>query len=512
MPHGSYRENETRIERAVSVLRRPAGLMLIPIVTGPAYLLGGETAMAIAALCFPLALALLPDETNYLRQLVSRDRVTGLAQRDDIVLFLDKALSASARNGRTTGAILLEIDNFKLLEERFDHETIEQILRVVSTRLEKTLRDSDVAARLEGATFAIALSPAMRLDLESAIQMSTRIQQAIADPIPIGHAKVYVSVSVGFSLAARLDNPNGEQIMKAATSALIEAQRNAPSAIRSYSEAMQSRITSRNSLSEEVARALENGQIEAYYQPQVDAANRKVTGFETLARWTHPDRGLIPPIEFLPALEQAGLMENLGELMVNQALSALRKWDDMGFEVPRAAVNFSNEELRNPKLVDRIGWELDRHNLTPERLSIEVLETVVANRSEDVVIRNLAGLARQGCCLDLDDFGTGHASITNIRRFSIERIKIDRSFITRIDTDSDQQMMVSAILTMAERLGLETLAEGVETDQELDMLAKLGCHHMQGYGIARPMPFDNATTWLAQQQSSNVAPFHRKSG
>jgi EAL domain-containing protein (putative c-di-GMP-specific phosphodiesterase class I) len=149
--------------------------------------------------------------------------------------------------------------------------------------------------------------------------------------------------------------------------------------------------------------------------------------------------------------------------------------------------------------VDRIGWELDRHDLTPDRLVIEVLESVVANRAEDVVMRNLAGLARLGCCLDLDDFGTGHASITSIRRFSIERIKIDRSFVTRIDDDPEQQKMVGAILTMAERLGLDTLAEGVETEGERAMLARLGCGHIQGFGIARPMPLSETADWIRAQ-------------
>lgn len=512
MPNGTLGNRETRIERAVRLLRSPIGLLLIPLVTVPAYLLGGESVMAISALCFPLALALLPDENARLRQMVHYDRITGLAQRSDLIGFLDKALSTSERQGRTTGAIVIEVDDYKLLEERFDRDAIEIILRKVSQRMLKTLRDSDFSSRLDGPTFAIALCPVRRLDLESAIQLSTRIQQVVAEPISIGDSKVYITVSVGFSLAARLDNPTGESVLQTATSALIEAQRNAPNAIRSYSEAMRTRIASRNSLSREISLALENGQIQAHFQPQISAQDKCVTGFETLARWNHPERGLIPPIEFLPALEQAGLMENLGELMIKQALTALRHWDDMNYQVPRVAVNFSNDELRNPKLVDHIGWELDRFELTPDRLSIEVLETVVANRSEDVVIRNLAGLARQGCCLDLDDFGTGHASITNIRRFSIERIKIDRSFITRIDTDQDQQMMVSAILTMAERLGLDTLAEGVENDNELEMLAKLGCHHVQGYGIARPMPLEDANNWLAKRTGGTVTPFVRKVG
>ena len=164
--------------------------------------------------------------------------------------------------------------------------------------------------------------------------------------------------------------------------------------------------------------------------------------------------------------------------MIIEALEAIRHWDANGFDIPRIGVNFSSDELCDPRLVDRICWELDRYDLTPDRLVVEVVETVVASKTDDVVIRNLAGLARLGCCLDLDDFGTGNASITSIRRFAIERIKIDRSFVTHIDEDPEQQKMVAAILTMADRLGLDTLAEGVETPEEQRMLLQLGCGHV----------------------------------
>jgi EAL domain-containing protein (putative c-di-GMP-specific phosphodiesterase class I) len=160
--------------------------------------------------------------------------------------------------------------------------------------------------------------------------------------------------------------------------------------------------------------------------------------------------------------------------------------------------------------VERIAWELDRYGLTADRLVVEVLETVVATRSEDAVIRNLSGLARLGCCLDLDDFGTGHASISSIRRFSIERIKIDRSFVSRLDQDPEQGRMVGAILTMAERLGLDTLAEGVETEGERQMLTRLGCGHVQGFGIARPMPFDETVAWIRAATANGAVPAPRR--
>lgn len=485
----------TRASRTLRSIRRPHMLLVFPLLLGLGYVLGGETAMATVALAFPmtLAFALPPDGAHGDK---GRDPLTGLTQREGAVESSKIALAMGRRLGWSTGVIMIEIDRFKLIEERFDHEIINRIVSTTAHRICDALRDADIAARLDGPTFAVALSPVRRLDLEVVIQMSNRIQRSVAEPISIDGTNVYVTASVGFSLASRLTNPTGESLMKAATSALIEAQRNGPAAIRSYSEAMQSRIKSRNNLSEQVSDALASGEITAFYQPQISTRTGAITGFETLARWQHPERGLIPPIEFLPALQQAGLMDSLSEIMVSEALSSLRHWDELGINVPRISVNFSSEELSDPRLVERIGMKLDAFDLTPDRLVVEVLETVVASKSDDIVIRNLAGLARLGCRLDLDDFGTGHASITSIRRFSIERIKIDRSFVTKIDADPEQQKMVSAILTMAERLGLDTLAEGVETTEEHEMLMKLGCGHIQGFVLSRPMPLADTEDWI----------------
>jgi len=205
---------------------------------------------------------------------------------------------------------------------------------------------------------------------------------------------------------------------------------------------------------------------------------------------------LIPPAEFLPDLQRGNMLERLGEVILYNALSAVRSWAAAGFDVPKVGVNFTSEELRNPKLLEKLEWELDRFNLAADRLAIEVLETVVALSPEDIIARNINGLAKMGCSSDLDDFGTGHASISSIRRFAVERIKIDRSFVMKVDRDADQQKMVSAILSMAERLGLDTLAEGVETAGEHAMLAQLGCRHVQGFGIGRPMPFEHTMDWI----------------
>ena len=170
--------------------------------------------------------------------------------------------------------------------------------------------------------------------------------------------------------------------------------------------------------------------------------------------------------------------------------------------MPHGGVNFSGAELRNAKLVDKIRWELDRFDLTAERLSVEILETVVTDTADDTVTRNIKSLTSLGCFIDLDDFGTGNASIAAIRRFGVSRIKIDRSLVKKADRDSEQQRMISAVLTMAERLGVETLAEGVETAGEHALLAQLGCHHVQGFGVGRPMPFEKILDWVRAHDAS----------
>jgi EAL domain-containing protein (putative c-di-GMP-specific phosphodiesterase class I) len=318
----------------------------------------------------------------------------------------------------------------------------------------------------------------------------------VEEPISLDSTTVYVSCCIGFCLTSRSPKKNARALIDAASKALQEAMRNAPSAIRMYSEEMQRKLTTQQKFQSEAEVALENGQIQPWFQPQISTDTGRVTGFEALARWTHPERGMVSPADFLPALEGSGQLERLGEVILYHSLSALKTWDAAGVDVPRVGVNFTGDELRNPKLIDKLGWELDRFDIAPSRLSVEVLETVLSTSQNDIIARNINGLAKLGCSIDLDDFGTGHASISSIRRFAVARIKIDRSFVMKIDRDGEQQRMLAAILMMAERLGLDTLAEGVETVGEHALLAQLGCRHVQGFGIARPMPMDQTVEWI----------------
>ena len=487
----------SRLRRSLRSLGGQHMLAFVPAITLTAFWLGGEAMLILTALLVPAVLALgRPSEPRAEQNDTVWGGRFGFVGLPEVVATLDTLFHPVRAQGRSGICLIVELDDLSILSNRFGHKAAEDIVLRTAERLRGQLRDSDRIARTEGGQFAITLTPMLRADLETAIQISGRLQQAVAHPVSIDATAVYMTCSIGFCLSGRAPEPSGDTMLEAALCALSDARRAGQGTIRAYSNDLKVQRPQGHDLAEDVALALESGQIVAWFQPQISTDTGRVTGFEALARWVHPANGLIMPDVFLPAIKEAGLLERLGEVMLYQSLTALRSWDKAGVVVPTVGVNFSGDELRNPNLVEKLRWELDRFDLTPDRLCVEILETVVATTGDDILTRNIAALSKLGCGIDLDDFGTGHASISTIRRFAIGRIKIDRSFVARVDEDAEQQRMVSAILTMAERLGLDTLAEGVETLGEHAMLSQLGCGHIQGFGLARPMPFDDTARWI----------------
>lgn len=478
------------------MLSGPQALAFMPATALAAFWVGGEAWLIIVALGVPLVLAVTVPGKNGRPDPTVPDTSPPEESMEALNRALHQALSDANRTGRSTGCIMFAVDDLRDLLDRHGLGATDAILLRLAARIASCLREGDRVVRLPGGEFGIAIAPMRQLDLETAIQMAGRLQLSVEEPLSLDATTVYLSCSVGFCLASRNPGSGGTDLLNAARTALYDARQNGPSAIRAFNDRMRSSRAHEGILADEAAIALEAGQIVPWFQPQISTDTGQITGFEALARWQHPERGLISPTEFLPVLEQSGQLERLGEVMLYHALTALRAWDATGLEVPRVGVNFTTEELHNPKLLDKIRWELDRFDLPPSRLSVEVLETVVAAAPDDTVSRNINGLAKLGCVIDLDDFGTGHASISSIRRFAVARIKIDRSFVLKVDRDPEQQRIVNAILTMADRLDLDTLAEGVETLGEHAMLAQLGCGHVQGFGIARPMPFDQTADWI----------------
>lgn len=497
MPPHPLPEALRALRGAAALLRKPELMVFLPALTLAAFWFGGEEALILTALGAPMLFAI----AGAFRFADPPAATDGPAGRAQILALFDRVFRDPGETGLTTACLVIQFDGIEELARRHGRAAQSEILARSAERVLAVLRRGDVLARLEGGAFAVALSPVRRLDLETVIQIATRLQSAVEVPISLDATRLHVTCSVGFCLADRAPGREAGALLDAALMATDEAALNGPGAIRAFSAEMTQRHNTRHALREELETALDHGQIRPHFQPQISTDTGEITGFEALARWHHPTRGLVPPAEFLPLIEEAGLFDRLGEVMLHGALSALARWDGAGLRVPSVAVNFASAELRDPRLAERLKWELDRFDLEPRRLTVEVLESVVAETAQDVIVSNIAALARLGCGIDLDDFGTGHASITSIRRFAIRRLKIDRSFVARVDEDREQQRMVSAILSMAERLGLATLAEGVETPAEHAMLAQLGCGDVQGFGIARPMPFEDTAEWIARHRT-----------
>ncbi len=433
------------------------------------------------------------------------DPVSGAALRPHLLGTLARHLDAGPIAGRDCGCVVLGVEDTPALVHLHGQAVHDRVLRKIAERLGAALREHDIVARLEGPRFAVALAPA-RMNLEAAIQIATRLQAAVAEPLSVEATTIHVTASAGFAMPSRVPARDAATLLAAAELAQEEAQRHGGGALRAYSAEIARSAADRSACRSRIEGALDAGEIVAFFQPQVAADSGAVTGLEALARWAHPDRGILGPAEFLPAILAAGLSQRLGEVMIDRSLRALAEWDRLGLRVPAVSVNFTHDELRDPGLATRLRWELDRFDLAPDRLCIEVLESVTSPDRDDVVARNLEALARLGCRIDLDDFGTGNASIAAIRRFRIHRLKIDRSLVSGIDRDAEQQRILAAVLSMAERLGIETLAEGVETPAEYTLLAQLGCDHVQGFVVARPMAAAEVPGWIAARRTNFGAP------
>lgn len=489
--------------RIGAVLRRPEMMVFLPALTLAAFWLGGERALILAALGLPVVIGLFGAVSLREADLLAPvTRATGgLVTPPQVVTALDAILGIGPVAGLTTACLAVRFDDIDRLSARFGKPAAEDAMRTCIERITGVLRHSDTLARLDHGGLVVALGPVRQLDLETLVQMAARLQKAVSPPLMLDATQIYVTCSIGFCLAGRTTEATGRALYEAAVVAVDTAWQSGPGAIRSYAPDMGKVAADRDAERDMLETALDQGQIRAHFQPQVSTDTGEISGFEALARWHHPEQGLIAPGAFLPMLERAGLLEKLGVVILHDALQAIARWDKSGLAVPRVSVNFSAEELRSPQLPDKIRWALDRFHLEPGRLTIEILESVVTQTDNDMIVRNIAALSDMGCGMDLDDFGTGQTSLANIRRFALRRLKIDRSFVTRIDEDPGQQRVCSAILSMAERLDLETVAEGVETSGEQAVLAQLGFTHAQGFGIGRPMPFEETAEWMARHRA-----------
>lgn len=426
--------------------------------------------------------------------LAHHDALTGLANRALFRTQLDEALARARRSGENLAVHFLDLDGFKTINDTLGHAMGDQLLKCIADRLQATLRDTDKIARLGGDEFAILQLAA---DLPSgAAVLAGRIIEAVKEPCVLDGHQILVGTSIGIAVL-RSDSIHfdPDQMLKSADLAMYRAKAEGRGTFRFFEADMDARVRARRLLELELRTALARDEFQLHYQPLLNLQTDRITAFEALLRWPHPQRGPVPPSEFIPLAEETGLMVPLGDWVLHKACADAAAWpDEIG-----VAVNLSPVQFRNSDLVRSVAHALEVAGLRPDLLELEITETVLLDKTE-ANLTTLRRLRDLGVRISLDDFGTGYSSLSYLRNFHFDKIKIDQSFVSLMSQEAQSEKIVSAIAGLGESFGIATTAEGVETTDQLEKLRAEGCTEVQGYLISRPVPAENIAELLTSHR------------
>jgi len=412
--------------------------------------------------------------------LAQHDALTGLPNRTLLRQQMDEMLLHTRRNSDKVAVLMLGLDNFKAVNDTLGHGVGDKLLRAVAKRLRSVLREDDIVARLNSDEFVVVQSGLARP--EDAAQLCRRLQEAIAEPYLLDGHSVVIGATYGIAMAPG-DGDDPEKLLKNAAMALSRAKNEARGTFSYFEAGMDARAQSRRKIEIELREAIQREVLQPHYQPLVDLATGRITGLEALARWPHPERGMIPPSEFIPVAEDTGLITSLGRLMLRHACHDAAAWPD---DV-RVAVNMSPLQFRAGNVLSMVMDVLKQTGLSPKRLELEITETLVLEKSSQVLV-TLHALRALGVHISMDDFGTGYSSLSYLRSFPFDKLKIDQSFIRDLAANREAQAIVRSIISLGKGLGVTITAEGVETEAEFRCLRAEGCHEGQGYLFSRPRP------------------------
>jgi len=419
-----------------------------------------------------------------LRWAAQHDPLTGLPNRALFAERLESAFLEAEGSGHCVGLVTLDVDRFKSLNDSMGHVTGDAVLQAVGRRLTRNAPPGATVARLGGDEFAVIL-PRVRLE-EARIETAQRILLGMEKPISIHGRSVAPSLSAGVAIWPR-DAEDAEDLLKSADLALYAAKAAGPGTIREFKPAMREEVEQRTTMLREARKALADDRIVPFYQPKVCLQTGAFVGLEALLRWHHHRRGLMPPAAISAAFEDAELSVQLTDLMLAKVLGDVARWLDKGLDPGRVAVNGAPSDFARGDFAERILNQLHAAGLAPSRLELEVTESVFLGKLALPVERALQTLSAAGVTIALDDFGTGYASLTHLQQFTVHTLKIDRSFISRLPSEKNDAVIVGAVIDLARRLGMTTVAEGIETELQAKQLAEQGCDIGQGYLFGRPV-------------------------
>ncbi|MGI2325161.1 MULTISPECIES: putative bifunctional diguanylate cyclase/phosphodiesterase [unclassified Methylococcus] len=434
---------------------------------------------------------------NHLYHLAHYDPLTGLPNRLLLNDRLKRACLRGQRGGYRIALLFIDLDRFKLINDTLGHAAGDQLLQGVAGRFAACVRKVDTVARLGGDEFTVLLEPVQGPD--EALAVAAKLVQSLERPFLIQDHEITASASIGVVLFPEHDT-TVEGLMRKADAAMYHAKREGRNQLALFTEEMNSTVVERVTLESYLNAALEKGEFHCYFQPQMATADDRLVGAETLLRWINPTLGVVPPLKFIPVAEETGLILPLGLWSLETACAQQVRWLSQGLPPLRMAVNISPLQFRNRSFCDQVRAIVQKTGIRPDHLELELTEsTVMADAENSVGI--LRELRDSGIRLAIDDFGTGYSSLSYLRTFPLDRLKIDRSFVSGIDRIPANELIVKAIVALGTSLGLEVIAEGVETPEELECIKRCGCGEYQGYQLSEPLAADDFARWFENSRS-----------
>lgn len=440
------------------------------------------------------ALALEREEArNRIRRLAFYDDLTGLPNRSLLHAQADQAITAANHHGQTMAVMFIDLDRFKQINDSFGHPGGDELLRTVARRLQEETGPMDIVGRLSGDEFVVILN---RCDIPTASERSERILRTLGLPLALGDLEIRPSASIGISIFPH-DGNNMDSLLHHADVAMYQAKHNGRNRVRFYSSEMDECAQERMALEAALREALEQGQLQLHYQPQIEIHSGQLHSVEALARWQHPRLGSVPPIRFIPLAEEAGLIGDLGQWALREACRQLGRWRRDGLDVPSVSVNLSPTNFHSAALPDCISQILQQESLRASDLILEITEDVLLD-GDPITLQTLRQVHALGVRLSMDDFGTGYSSLSYLRQLPISELKLDRSFVRGIEGDKVASALTQAIAHIGQSLQLKVVAEGVESLEQLKLLGAQGYEVAQGFHFTPALPAPALAEWVRE--------------
>ena len=436
-----------------------------------------------------------------LRHLASHDSLTGLPNRLLLDDRISQTIAQADRQGHEFAILVIDLDRFKVVNDSLGHRAGDELLREVAQRLKSAVRTVDTTARLGGDEFVILLGPP--ITESEAYAVAHRVIELMEPSMRLLGLDVHTSPSIGMAFYPH-DGRTADTLLARADAAMYTAKERGRNNVQRYAVGMSAGTQDRVRLESELHEALHGGQFELLYQPKVDTASGRINSAEALIRWRHPERGLLLPADFIGIADDCGLLDDIGEWVLHEACRQAKAWQDEGLPRLRVAVNLAPSQFRLTNLVDQIRRALDAVQLDPQLLEVELTESAVMSDAEESILI-LEAISSMGVLVSVDDFGTGYSSMSYLRRFPIDKLKIDRCFVEEMTRRSEDASIVRAIISLAHSLRLKVIAEGVETPEQLALLADLGCDQYQGFFFSPAVAADQFTALVRQSQANRPA-------